>query len=205
MKNLFIIAYLFGILTISSCSSTKIISTWREPNKEISLQKLNKVLVVALFQDETTRRKVEDQMVGYFYGKGVASYDYLDKSISEKNEDAIREKIKNDGFDGALTMRLLDVEKEEVYSRGNISRYPNYYNTFSSYYYRNWGYYANPGYYSTTKIYTVETNVFSIKEDKIIWTGITKTTDPSGVVKMTEEIGKAVFNEMVKQGFISDK
>jgi hypothetical protein len=196
MKNLFIIAYLFGILTISSCSSTKIISTWREPNKEISLQKLNKVLVVALFQDETTRRKVEDQMVGYFYGKGVASYDYLDKSISEKNEDAIREKIKNDGFDGALTMRLLDVEKEEVYSRGNISRYPNYYNTFSSYYYRNWGYYANPGYYSTTKIYTVETNVFSIKEDKIIWTGITKTTDPSGVVKMTE---------MVKQGFISDK
>ena len=141
-------------------------------------------------------------MVGYFYGKGFASYDYLDKNISTKNEDAIRDKIKKDGFDGAVTMRLLDVDKEEVYSRGNISMYPSYYNTFSSYYFRNWGYYANPGYYSTTKTYTVETNVFSIKEDKIIWTGITKTTDPSGVVKMTEEIAKAVFNEMVKQGFI---
>ncbi len=205
MKNIIFIAAIFGILTISSCSSTKIISTWREPNKEISLQKLKKVLVVALFQDETSRRKAEDQMVGYFYGKGVASYDYLDKSISEKNEDVIREKIKKDGFDGALTMRLLDVDKENVYSRGNMSMYPPYYNNFSSYYFRNWGYYANPDYYLTTKIYTVETNVFSIKEDKIIWTGITKTTDPSGVVKMTEEIGKAVFNEMVKQGFISDK
>ena len=32
----------------------------------------------------------------------------------------------------------------------------------------------------------------------IIW-------DPSGVEKMTDEIGKAVFNEMVKEGFISDK
>ncbi len=205
MKNLILATYIFGILCISACSSTKITSSWREPNKEVSLKKLNKVLVVALFQDETSRRKAEDQMVGYFYGKGVASYNYLDKNISEKNEDAIREKIKKDGFDGAVTMRLLDVDKEEKYSRGNISMYPTYYNTFSSYYFRNWGYYSNPGYYLTTKIYTVETNVFSIKEDKIIWTGITKTTDPSGVAKMTEEIGKAVFNEMVKEGFVSNK
>jgi hypothetical protein len=205
MKISIIITSIFAILTISGCSSTKITSTWREPNKEISLNKLNKVLVVALFQNETSRRKAEDQMVGYFYGKGVASYDYLDKNISAKNEEAIREKIKNDGFDGAVTMRLLDVDKEESYSRGNISRYPAYYNNFSSYYFRNWGYYSNPGYYMTTKTYTVETNVFSIKEDKIIWTGITKTTDPSGVEKMTDEIGKAVFNEMVKEGFISDK
>lgn len=193
------------ILTLSSCSSTKIASTWREPNKEISLKKLKKVLVVALFKDETSRRKAEDQMVGYFYGKAVASYDYLDKNMSEKNEEAIREKIKNDDFDGAVTMRLLDVDKEEVYSRDNILTYPSYYRNFSGYYYRNWGYYSNPGYYLTTKTYTVETNVFSIKEDKIIWSGITKTTDPSGVAKMTEEIGKAVFNEMVKVGFISDK
>jgi hypothetical protein len=205
MKILILATCILGTLTLSSCSSTKITSTWREPNKEVSLKKLNIVLVVALFKDETSRRKAEDQMVGYFYGKGVASYNYLDKSISENNEDAIREKIKNDGFDGAVTMRLLDVDKEETYSRGNISMYPAYYNTFSSYYFRNWGYYSNPGYYLTTKIYTVETNVFSIKEDKIIWTGITKTTDPSGVVKMTEEISKAVFNEMVKEGFISEK
>ena len=205
MKNLILATYIFGILAISSCSSTKITSTWREPNKAISLNKLNKVLVVALFQNETSRRKAEDQMVSYFYGKGVASYNYLDKNISTKNENAIREKIKNDGFDGAVTMRLLDVDKEEVYSRGNISMYPSYYRNFSGYYFRNWGYFSDPGYYSTTKTYTVETNVFSIKEDKIIWSGITKTTDPSGVTKMTDEIGKVVFNEMVKEGFISDK
>ena len=205
MKNLILATYIFGILAISSCSSTKVTSTWREPNKAISLNKLNKVLVVALFQNETSRRKAEDQMVSYFYGKGVASYNYLDKNISTKNENAIREKIKNDGFDGAVTMRLLDVDKEEVYSRGNISMYPSYYRNFSGYYFRNWGYFSDPGYYSTTKTYTVETNVFSIKEDKIIWSGITKTTDPSGVTKMTDEIGKVVFNEMVKEGFISDK
>lgn len=205
MKYFTIVPYFFILFILSSCNSTRMISTWREPNKEISLNKLNKVLVVALFQNETTRRKVEDQLVGYFNGKGVTAYDYLDKSISETNEEAIRDKIKNDGFDGAITMRLLDVDKEKSYTRSNIALYPSYYNNFSGYYYRNWPYYFDSGYYLTTKIFTVETNVFSIKEDKIIWTGITKTTDPSGVVTMTEEIAKEVFNQMLKEGFISDK
>ena len=71
MKNLILVTCIFGMLAISSCSLTKITSTWREPNKEISLNKLNKVLVVALFQNETSRRKAEDQMVSYFYGKAL--------------------------------------------------------------------------------------------------------------------------------------
>lgn len=202
MKDLKIITYIFGISFLLSCSSTQITSSWREPNKEISLQKLSKVLVVALFKDETSRRKAEDQMVGYLNGKGIASYDYLDKKTSEKNEDAIREKIKNDGFDGAVTMRLVDVEKDN-FAPNNFSAYPNYYRSFGGYYFRNWPYYSNPGYFETTKTYTVETNVYSIKEDKIIWTGLTKTTNPTGVKKMTEEIAKVVFDEMVKEGFIA--
>jgi hypothetical protein len=159
--------------------------------------------VVALLKDETGRRKAEDEMAGYLNGKGVVSYNYLDNNISSKNEDAIIDKIKADGFDGAVTMRLIDVDKEQVYTPGNISSYPIYYRRFSGYYYRNWAYYSTPGYYSTTKTYTVETNVYSIKEDKIIWTGLTKTTDPDGVDKMTQEIVKVVYKRMVKEGFIS--
>jgi hypothetical protein len=159
--------------------------------------------VVALLKDETGRRKAEDEMAVYLNGKGVVSYNYLDNSISSKNEDAIIEKIKADGFDGAVTMRLIDVDKEQVYTPGNISSYPIYYRRFSGYYYRNWPYYSTPGYYSTTKNYTFETNVYSIKEDKIIWTGLTKTTDPEGVDKMTQEIVKVVYKRMIKEGFIS--
>lgn len=83
------------------------------------------------------------------------------------------------------------------------SSYPTYYRNFSGYYYRSWSYFSNPGYYSTTKTYTVETNVYSIKEDRVIWTGLTETTDPEGVDKMTAEITKVVFKEMIKEGFIN--
>jgi len=138
-----IIATLIVINIINtSCSSTIFASSWREPDKTVSIEKLNKVLLVALFQDETSRRKA-------------------------------------DGFDGAVTMRLVDVDKEKTFTPGNVTYYP------------------------TTKTYTIETNVYSIKEDKIIWSGLTETTNPEGVKKMTEKVSEAVFKKMVKEGSVS--
>jgi hypothetical protein len=191
------------VIIISSCSSTRITSSWREPDKTVVIEKLNKVLVVALFKDETSRHKAEDQMAGYLGGKGIVSYNYLDANFNKANEQLLRAKLKADGFDGAVTMRLVDVDKEKLYTPGNMSFYPRYYRNFSSYYYRSWSNYSTPGYYSTTKTYSIETNVYSLKEDKIIWSGLTETTNPDGVQKMTEEVAHIVYKKMLKEGFVS--
>ena len=203
MKKIIIPAVIIFSSIISGCSSTQITSSWSEPDKSIVVEKLNKVLVVALFKDETSRHRAEDQMAGYLSGKGIASYNYLDASFNKANEELLRKKIKADGFDGAVTMRLVDVDKEKIYTPGNLSLYPTYYRNFSGYYYNSWSSYSFPGYYSTTKVYTIETNVYSIKEDKIIWTGLTETTNPDGVKKITEEVAHAVYKKMLKEGFIS--
>lgn len=165
-KNTIFLSLCFAF-TLVSCTSTQITSSWREPNKQISLAKLNKVLVVALFKTETSRHKAEDEMVAYLKNKGVASYNYLNINFNKKSESEIRDKVKLGGFDGAITMRLIDVNKEETYIPG-ASNYPEHFRSFSGYYYRNWDYYSNPGYYYSTKKYTVETNVYSLKSDKII-------------------------------------
>jgi hypothetical protein len=201
LQSLFFITALFA----ASCSSTKITSSWREPDKTVMLNNLSKILVVALFKNETESRKAEDQMASYLNGKGVVSYNYFKSKFDKTNEEAIRKKIKADGFDGAITMRLVDMEQEKIFIPGDRSGFPAYYYSFSSYYHGSFNYYNNPGYYTTTKIYTVEVNVFSIKEDKIIWTGLTKTTDPKGVKKMTEEITKVVYKRMRKEGFVNAK
>ncbi len=185
-----------------SCTSTQITNSWREPDKQVMIGQLNKVLVVALFRTEAGRHKAEDEMIRKLKGKGVVSYDYLSAGFDKKDEAALRDKIKSDGFDGAVTMRLVDVDKETVYRPGGTT-YPLYPGNFSIYYYRNYSYYLTQGYYSSTTTYTVETNVYSIKEDKIIWSGLTKTTDPGGVEKMTREIVGVVYRKMIKEGFIS--
>jgi len=191
------------IILITACTSTRITSSWRDVDKTIVIEKLNKVLVVALFKDETSRHTAEDQMAAYLNGKGVVSYNYLDTYFNKANEALLRAKIKADGFDGVVTMRLIDVDKEKVYTRGNFSAYPFYFRNFSGYYYRSWSNYSTPGYYSTTKTYRIETNVYSVKEDNLIWSGLTKTTDPNGVKKLTEEVAQAVYERMLREGFIS--
>ncbi len=186
-----------------SCSSTNIVSSWHEPNKEITISNLNKVLVVALFNSETSGHKAEDQMVDYLKGKGIQSYNYFKSNFNKDNVEAIRSKIKKDGFDGAVTMRLIDVDKEKIYTPVETNFYPNYYRDFSGYYFNRWNYNTTPGYYTTTKTFTVETNVYSIKEDKIIWTALTETTNPDGLKNMTDEIAKVVYKQMLKEGFVN--
>ncbi|WP_143055576.1 hypothetical protein [Flavobacterium terrigena] len=189
-------------MLINSCSSTRITSSWRDPNKQIRSGDWNKVLVVALLQSDTNRRRAEDEMVTYLHGKGITSYSYLNDEINPKNEEAIRNKIKKDGFDAAITMRLIDVDKEKIYTPEQHYMYPTYYSGFVGYYYRGWVHYSTPGYYTVTKKFIIETVIYSIPDDKIIWSGITETYDPIGVKKLTDEIALVIRKKMIEEGFI---
>ncbi|WP_155845016.1 hypothetical protein [Chryseobacterium daeguense] len=187
---------------LNSCSSTHIASSWRDPDKQIHPTDWKKVLVMALLRNETNRRSAEDEMAEYLDGKGITSYSYLDENFNRKDEQALRSRIKKDGFDAAITMRLIDVDKEKVYTPQQYYMYPMYYNDFITYYYRNWMYYNIPGNYTITKKFIIETIIYSIKDDKIIWSGITETYDPKGVKRLTNEIARALRNKMQQEGFI---
>lgn len=188
------------ITSLASCTSTRIEQKWRDPEVTVDVSKLNKVLVVALMTNESTRRSTEDQLCELLNGKGVASYNYLTKDITKEREESIRAQVKDQGFDGVIIMRLTDVEKDVKYVPGN---YPMYYGRFWGYYWNAWNAFYDPGYYKTTRTYRVETNVYSLKRDKLIWSGVTSTVDPSGVNKLMMAASKTVYKEMEKEGFIT--
>ena len=144
MKKFISSCILISFLLVS-CTSTRIVSSWKEPNKQVQINKLSKVLVIALFKSETNRRKAEDQMVGYLNGKGVVSYNYLDADFNKNKIETLRDKIKADGFDGVVTMSLMDVDREKLYVPGNYELYPTNYRTLNGYYARGWANYSTPG------------------------------------------------------------
>lgn len=198
-KGLFVIGF---SLLLFSCVSTKIEKTWRDPDTTVDMSQVTKVLVVALLKEETNRRIAEDQMVTYMKGKGVASYSYGKVNTNTMNEQQIAAQLKQDGFDAAVTMRLVDVSKDVTYTPGSFSTYPVYYRTFGGYYVRSWQGYSTPDRYNTTKTYTVETNIYSLKQNKLVWSGITSTTDPNKVSKMMLEVADVLYKRMVKEGFV---
>jgi hypothetical protein len=193
-KSIFYSCLLF-ILFLVSCNSTKIVSSWREPDKHVHMNELNKVLVIALIENETNRYKAEHQIVKYLNGKGFVSHDYLDDNFNRKSETEIIDQIKKDGFDGIVIMRLVDVDKEKLYIPSETKQYPEDYQNFGGFYQTQHYRYQTSGYYITTKTYILETVVFSLKDNKIIWTGITETFEPDGIKRMTNEISKVVYKQ----------
>jgi hypothetical protein len=46
--------------------------------------------------------------------------------------------------------------------------------------------------------------LFSIPQDKIIWTAITESVSPSSIEQMTKEIAKVVYKKIKKEGLLID-
>lgn len=194
---------LTAIVLFTSCSnSAHIVKTWRDPAVTVNVDKLNKVLVMSLLKNETYRRVAEDQLVAMLQGKGVASYNYFPAGIPDEKENEIKQRLKQDGFDGAIVTRVVDVDKDVNYVPGSFNNFPVYYGRFWGYYRNSWNNYYEPGYYEKTKKYTVETNVYSFKRDKLIWSGVTSTVDPDNAEKLMHGVSKAIFKEMKAEKFI---
>jgi hypothetical protein len=199
MRNL--ILSLIVISTLVSCGpSTKIEKSWMEPGASVTASAPNKVLMIAMVKDETSRRVIEDHLVKRAGSTGVASYTILSTDMLKAASDEELKKVLTDGkFTHVILMRLADVEKETSYVPGTTT---SFYGGYGRYYGYGAGMYSTPGYYTTDKNYFVETTVYSINPDKLLWTGTTKTVNPSKVEKTVNDIADVVAEKMKKDGFL---
>jgi hypothetical protein len=200
MKHLVIAASIAALFT--SCGgSTRLVTSWRDPAVTVQEGSLNKVLFIALLKDEATRRAAEDQLVGLAKSTGVASYNYFGNNIEAINAPGMNDQMIRDGFDGVVIMRLVDLTKEQTYVPGTT--YPSYYGSPYGYYCYAAPMYYDPGYVRTDVTYTVETNIYSTKLGKLVWTGTTNTVNPSDLGTSVREIVEQIHWKMVKEGFLT--
>jgi hypothetical protein len=192
------VAILALLVTLNGCTSTKLVSSWRNPETTVEMKKLNKVLVIALLKDENMRRNAEEQLVKHHPEFLAPSYNIISSEML-KNQELVSETVASGGYDGMIIMRLVDREESTTYVPGN---YPTYYGGWYQYYRYSAPYYYNPGYYQTSKYYSVETNIYSVNPDKLVWSGITSTLDPDNVKNAIDEIDDVIYAKMKKEGFL---
>jgi hypothetical protein len=199
MKSI-ILAILVSVALVSCGPSTKIEKTWMEPGASVTKGPPNKPIVIEVVKDETSRRVIEDQLVKRLDGNAVASYTLLSTEMLKAADEGALKKVLTDGqFTHVLMMRLADVEKETSYVPGTTT---GYYGGYGRYYGYGAGMYSTPGYYTTDKNYFIETTVYTINPDKLVWTGTTKTVNPSKLEKTVNEIADVVSDKMKKDGFL---
>jgi hypothetical protein len=193
--------YVITVAFLISCApSTKIVKSWKEPQASISTAPENKVLVVALVKDESSRRTIEDEIVNRLKNKGVQSYMTLTPDMMKDENSGTLDKLLADGkFTHIIIMKLSDIEKEVSYVPGSTT---GIYRGYGNYYAYGAHYYSSPGYYTTDKNYTVETMVYSVTDNKLLWAGTTSTINPSNLKKSINELADVVTEQMKKDGFV---
>lgn len=196
---------LFAILMGCSSSNTTIVNSWKDPSTSIASEQFKKVLVVALLKDDVTRRVVETKFQEYNPGF-KPSYNFLHIGSKDMTQEMLVKLLNIEKFDGVVTLRLVDTKQEMDYVPGmNSNIYYNtpYYGAYGAYggmfggWYNYYSpYYYDTGYYVENTYYFIETNIFSLKEDKLIWSGTTKSYN---VAEHIDETATNTIDAIVKQ------
>lgn len=198
------------LLVLPACgSSTKFIDTWANPNIDAPIR-FEKIVMIAITQDQSIRRTAEDQMVrNVTRAEAVPSFQLMPGEQAKDPEYAKRI-FKEEGFDGAVTMRLVGVNEETTYVPGQYvsapyygSPYYGYPGGFYGYYGYSYGVVYEPGYTVTNKIVVIETNIYSITDDELLWTGRSESVDPGSVRALIDEIVVALARTLTEQGLIA--
>lgn len=181
----------------SGCHSTQLAATWAEPNA--GPVAFHKTVAVFVTKDEALRRSVEDKIAASF-PNGIASYRVI-PNIENADKSAILDQLRGTGFDGAVMMRVVDVTTAPAYVAGNYWYASPY--TFSGYWGAAWAYPYDPGYFAADQIVSVETQVYSLSQDKLIYAARSETTNPASAKKLTDSVIRHVRENMKKRGLIA--
>lgn len=190
MKIKLLLLLSLAIVLFACSPATRLEKSWADPSlTSETVKAFKKVLVVAPLKDETSQRIAEDKLAALLKNvEAVQSYLYLTPADTDQNQ--VVERLKKDGFDGAILVRLKDVEKETTYQPG--TSYGGWYG------YR----YATPGYYSENTSFIVETNLYSLEPGKLMWSGTTSTLNPTKLDKTIDDIFSTIRYEWQKKGLI---
>ena len=192
------------------CSSTKLVSTWKNP--EIVLFDAYKVLVVGMAQDDNTRVEFETRLVNRLEDNGVEAVRSLDLfdvefTSSEKSEEELSEvegQLLDKGFDAILFTKVVGTENKRSFKE-RMNNIDALFVRFSNDYLEHQDIYYDPRYYDTFNIYNVETSLYCIcvgKEMELIWRGNIDVTEPSNVDKAIDSYIKIITGEMAEQDVI---
>jgi len=184
-----------GVICSSAFGKTKLIQSWADPS--VKNYHFGKVLTVAIIDVPEFRRIAEAAMARNIKKfKAVPSNTVLQKG-QERDVEAAKRILKQEGFDGAVVLRPVSGDNKIQYVAPTL---PDPYLSYWSYNTWAWPINATPGYIKYDQIVELETLFYSIKDDKLLWSGVSKTSNYKNISNLVDEIAKVIAKELDKQG-----
>lgn len=183
---------LLSALTLGACASTGIAESWVDPGTQ-QLPPFQKVFVAYLGTDAAAQRLAEDAIAKHLEAPEVLKSYELYPDARGLDPVRVKDELRAKGCDGAVMMRLARVEQEI----SATSPHPGYYGSFGGY----WGHgYGAPMEVRTDEIVHMETNLYSLADDKLLYSARSETFNPSSTEELVDEIAEAIAKDLEKRG-----
>lgn len=174
---------------LAGCASTAIVSSWKDP--AATSVRFQRVVVMAPARDPGLRRSAEDELAQRI-PNAIPSYTlFSDGNLQDRAY--VRQQLRARGFDGLVVFGIVSVNRETVWTPGAYWG--------PAYAYGGWPMY-DPGYVSTETSVRVDTDVFDLRSDRLVWAAASRSYNPRSVRNLVDDVTRAVGNELRREGLL---
>jgi hypothetical protein len=195
------------MLALAACApGTKLVNSWKEPDAApLALKQGDLVIAMVMSKEETTRRTGEDLLGEELRRRGlrpIPSFSLIPTDQVDDKEKAAAA-IQDSGAVALVSMRPISVNKQQTFVPPSYTGPGGPYGGWGPYYGYGWGAAYSPGYVVTDTIVRIETLVFDLKQNKLVWAGQSETTNPDRLDQFMRDLVKAVGDDMRRKGVIA--
>lgn len=207
-----ILSALIIIVLIISCSTqTKVTGIWTD--EEYKVEDFKKIAVVAITSNIKNRDIFENaivkklQEIGYNAVPGAVII--TPQMMKLKDKEVLKKALLRESIDGVVAISLLDIKESTHYVQGSGSYYPHaygsYYGSFYDYYDYNYNRVYSAGYYQTSTQIFLESNFYSLTNDKLIQTVQSETFNPADVADLARSYSGTLVQQLVVGRILKNK
>ena len=199
-RSVVIAAAMLLVLGASLAAKTKFQSVWKSPDAAAVSFAGAKVAALVIDKDDSLRVAGEEALVRELTARGmqgVASYRMMPKELAQ-DPDQAKAWYEKAGVQGVVALRVVDDDKRTTYVPSTWTN--TYYTSLWGYYGYGWGAVYSPGYTRRERFVSLETLIFSVPKNALMWAGLSVTENPKDGQKVVAEVVKEAVNEMRKQG-----
>ncbi|WP_420316198.1 hypothetical protein [Ekhidna sp.] len=197
--------FLSIIFSLNSCVPEGLMRTW-STTEEYDKQ-FNSILVMGLINNVNLRNEIENDVVytgRKFDLRCTNGMSMFPPELGKPFDDVERakERMRQNGFDGVITVTLVDVN-EPRYIPADLAYAPLvYYDRFGNYFFRTYDLVYRPGYFTRDTKYFIETNFYELKVGKLVWSGRSTIFRPDELSRYLPTYSKGLFKELKLQRII---
>jgi hypothetical protein len=193
-----------ALCAIAACNKDKTETsmplTYRNPGYEEVVFK--NLLVIAVSESEDGRRLFENAFAKTLTSDGATatpSYGLLPQS-EQLSEEQISKAIQGDGYDGVLISQVLSVDQTKQFVQGKshtvAPRNMGYSGGYYGYYSGGFATVHQPGYFDTHTSFRLETDLYSVANGGLVWSGQSDTVNPESLENVIDSMTTAVAKEL---------